>query len=97
MQEPSNNWKRIRRAALERARRSAIDPLSPIYIVYLGVSALYLAGFSYFYFFDQSTEFSLLTACLIICVAVSGTLVPVLTGSVLTLRFTSQRLTRLAD
>lgn len=95
MQKPSKNWKRIRRAALERGQRTAINPLSPLYDVYLGVSALYLAGFLHFNFFDYSIEFTWFKACLIICVAVAGALVPVLTGSVLTLHFASKRLERL--
>ena len=95
MQKPSENWKRIRRAALERGKRTAIDSLSPLYDVYLGVSALYLAGFLHFSFFANGADFSWLTACLIVCVAVAGTLVPVLTGSVVTLHFASKKLERL--
>ncbi|MEH6645271.1 hypothetical protein [Sulfitobacter sp.] len=97
MQSPSDNWKRIRRAALERAQRNAIDPLSPLYNIYSGVSALYLAGFLHFNFFDYSTDFNWFTACLIICVAVAGALVPVLTGSVLTLHFITVKFERLAS
>lgn len=95
MKRPSENWKRIRRAALERAKRTAIDPLSPIYNIYSGVCALYLAGFLHFKFFDHGTDFSWFTACLIISVAVAGALVPVLTGSILTLHFASKKLERL--
>lgn len=97
MQKPSENWKRVRQATLERAQRTAIEPLSPLYTFYFGVSALYLAGFFYFSFIDQSTEYSWLAACLVICVAIAGALVPVLTGSVLTLHFASQRLHRLEN
>ncbi|WP_299721885.1 hypothetical protein [uncultured Tateyamaria sp.] len=95
MQKPSESWKRIRRAALERAQRSAIDPLSPLYDVYVGVSALYLAGFLHFSLFTNGTDFSWFTACLIVCVAVAGALVPLLTGSVLTLHFASKKMERL--
>ena len=95
MQKPSDNWKRIRRAALERAQRTTIDPLSPLYDLYLGVCAVYLAGFLHFSFFDYGTEFTWFKACLIICVAVAGALVPVLTGSVLALHFASKKLERL--
>jgi len=95
MKIESDNWKRIRRAALERAQRTVIDPLSPLYNIYLGVSALYLAGFLHFNFFDYSIEFTWFKACLIICVAVAGALVPLLTASVLTLHFASKRLERL--
>ena len=95
MHPPSDNWKRIRRAALERAQRTAIDPLSPLSDFYFGVCAVYLAGFLHFNLFDYGSDFSWFTACLIICVAVAGALVPVLTGSVLTLHFASKKLERL--
>ena len=95
MKKPSENWKRIRRAALERAQRTAIDPLSPLYDLYLGVCAVYLAGFLHFNFFEYGTEFTWFKACLIVCVAVAGALVPVLTGSVLALHFASKKLERL--
>lgn len=95
MQSPSDNWKRIRRAALERAQRTAIDPLNPLYDLYLGVCAVYLAGFLYFNFFERGTDFSWVTACIVICVAVAGALVPVLTGSILTLHFASKKLERM--
>ena len=97
MQKPSDNWKRIRRAALERAQRTAIDPLSPLYDLYVGVCAVYLAGFLHFNYFERGTDFSWFTACMVICVAVAGALVPVLTGSVLTLHFASKKLARLID
>jgi len=95
MKKASENWKRTRQAALERAQRTTIDPLSPLYNIYLGVSALYLAGFIHFNFFDYGTDFSWFTACLIICVAVAGALVPVLSGAVFTLHFASKKLERL--
>nr|WP_325249324.1 hypothetical protein [Amylibacter sp.] len=95
MQKPSDNWKRIRRAAFERAQRSAIDPLSPLYDLYVGACAVYLAGFLHFNFFERGTDFNWFTACLIISVAAAGTLVPVLTGAILTLHFASKKLERL--
>lgn len=95
MQPPSDNWKRIRRAALERAKRTAIDPLSPLYDLYVGVCAVYLAGFLHFNFFERGTDFSYFTACIVICVGVAGALVPILTGSVLALHFASKKLERL--
>ncbi|WP_417268443.1 hypothetical protein [Celeribacter baekdonensis] len=97
MKKPSENWKRIRRAALERAQRTAIDPLSPLYNIYSGVCALYLAGFIHFRFLNFSNEVDSLTAFLIVVVAIAGALVPVLTGSVLTLHFASRQLERLTS
>ena len=95
MKKASENWKRTRRAVLERTHRTTVDPLSPLYNIYMGVSALYLAGFLHFNFFDYGTEFTWFRAGIIICVAVAGILVPVLTGSVLTLHFASKKLERL--
>jgi len=97
MQPPSDNWKRIRRAALERAQRTAIDPLSPLYDLYSGVCAVYLAGFLYFNFMAHSAELNLFTAALLIAAAVSAVLMPLLTGSVITLHFVGQRMERLMD
>lgn len=96
MQQPSKNWKCIRRAVLTRVQRTAIEPLSPLYDIYLGVGALYLVGFIHFIFVDYSTGFTWVTACFLICVAIAGALVPVLTGAVLTLHFASHKLERLA-
>ena len=95
MKNASENWKRTHRAALERAQRTAIDPLSPLYDLYVGVCAVYLAGFLHFKFFEHGTDFNWFTACMIICVAVAGALVPLLTGSILTLHFASKKLERL--
>ena len=97
MKKASENWKRTRRAVLERTHRTTVDPLSPLYNIYMGVSALYLAGFLHFNFFDYGTEFTWFRAGIIICVAVAGALVPVLTGSVLTLHFANVKLRKLAD
>ena len=45
MQIPSDQWKKLRRAALERARRKMIEPLEVVHLALLGASALYLVGF----------------------------------------------------
>lgn len=97
MQPPGDNWKRIRRATLERAQRTSIDPLSPLYDFYLGVCAVYLAGFLYFNFVAHGAELNLFSAGLLFSAAVSGVLIPLLTGSVITLHFASQRLERLMN
>lgn len=92
MKKARENWKHTRRAVLERAQRTAIDPLSPLYDLYWGVSALYLAGFFHIKFFEHGTDFTFFTEILIIIVAIAGALVPVLTGSVLTLHYAKSRL-----
>lgn len=95
MQKPSENWKRLRRSALERARRNTIKPLEPLCKVYIGASALFLVGFLRFRFMDQPTEFIWFEGASIIAVAIAGALIPILFGSVLTLHFADRKLERL--
>ena len=95
MQKPSDQWKKLRRAALERARRNMIEPLEFVHLALLGASVLYLAGFLRLNLFGQTGEFSLASGAFILLAAAAGLLVPVLTGSVLTLRFADRRLARL--
>lgn len=97
MQKPSDNWKRLRRAVLERVHQDTIERLEPIFMVYLIASAVYLAGFLHFNFIHQPLEYSWLAGVTIISVAISGVLVTLLTGSVLTLFLTSKRLERLIN
>lgn len=97
MQPPSDNWKQIRRAALERARRRAIEPLLPLYTIYVCVCVCYLAGFLRFQFFEIPAEIQWLTALQLIIVVTTGALVPILTGSVVATHFSDTRLQKLAD
>jgi len=96
LERPSKKWQGARRAALERARSAAIEPLVPLYTIYAVVCVCYLAGFLRFQFFDSTTEFTLFAAVQIVIVAIAGALVPFLTGSVLTLHFANLKLRRLA-
>lgn len=95
MQKPSDQWKKLRRAALERARRNMIEPLEVVHLALLSASGLYLAGFLRLNLFGQNGEFSLASGAFILLVAAAGLLVPVLTGSALTLHFTDRRLGKL--
>ncbi len=97
MQPPSDNWKRIRRAALERAQRTAIEPLEALFTAHVAVCVYYLVGSLHFQFLDYSQAFSWIEAVQLLTVAVAGVLVPILTGAVLTLHFASQRLQQLTD
>lgn len=97
MQQPSENWKRIRGAALERAQRTAITPLTPLYTIYASVCVCYFVGFLRFQFFDIFAGPDWITAMQLFVVVISGALVPVLTGSVLTLHVTKLRLDRLVE
>ncbi len=97
MQKPSDQWKKLRRATLERARRNVIDPLEPLHTVLLAASALYLIGFFRLSFTGQPYEFTWISGAAIFVVALSGLLVPILTGSVLTLQFIHRKLETLAS
>ena len=97
MQEPSDNWKLIRRATLARARRAAVDPLSLLYNIHLAACVLYLAGFLQIQIIDYGSSFNVFSASIIVGVAITGALVLVLTGSVLTLHFSETRLHALED
>jgi hypothetical protein len=92
MQQPSENWKRLRHAVLQRAHRAAIESFSPLYTIYMAICAVYLAGFLHFNFFANGADINLLSASLLIAAAISGALIPLLTGSVITLHFASQKL-----
>ena len=95
MQKPSESWKRLRRSALERARRNTIEPLERLCKVYMGASVLFLVGFLRFRFMDHPTELTWFTGASIIAVAMAGALLPILFGSVLTLHFADRKLERL--
>lgn len=96
MKKPSRNWCSTRRAVLERIQRSAIKPLEPMFTIYAAVCVFYLMGFLRFQFSNDITSFSWIDTVQILLVAVAGFLVPILTGSVLTLHFTSRKMEQLA-
>ena len=95
MQQPSNRWKRLRDAALDRAQRNAFEPFSLLYPTYLVACAIYLSGFLYLSFVSQGGELSFARAAVILLVAIAGATIPLLTGSVVTLHLVSQRMRRL--
>lgn len=97
MQRPSDNWKQIRRAALERAERNVIHPLLPIYYLFLGASVIYLAGFVHLSLFDIGPELGLLGACLVLVFTAVCALIPILFGAVLTLHFANTKLRTLTN
>ena len=95
MDKPSANWQKIRLATLDRARRTTTEPFAPLYTIYAGVCVCYLVGFIRFQFFDTAKDLNWITALQLFFVGISGALVPVLTGSVLTMYFADLRLQRL--
>ena len=96
MEKPSKEWKCARGAALERVRRTAIEPLTPLYTIYAAVCVCFIAGFLRFQFFDTGTDLDLITALQIVIVSICGALVPILTGSVFTAHFTALKIEKLA-
>jgi hypothetical protein len=95
MQRPSDNWKKLHLAAIERTKRTVIDPLLPLYQLHFCICTVYLAGFMYFKFFELSSVFNILNASFLIAAAIAGLLVPVITGSVLSLHFAQRRIEKL--
>lgn len=97
MQEPSKKWRRTRQAALERATRHSVEPLEPQFSIYGALCVYYLAGFVWLSFIADTASYSVLDAFKIVSFGVAGLLVPILTGSVLTLSFTKRRLQAMAE
>jgi len=63
----------------------------------VGACACYLSGFLRFKLFDYSNDFGWIMALQLLIVVVAGGLIPILTGSVLTLHFTQRRLDNLME
>jgi hypothetical protein len=97
MKKPSKEWKCMRLAVLERARRTAIEPLEAIFAIHAAVCVYYVVGCLYFQLFDHSPAFSVIEALQLLSVAIAGVLVPILTGAVFTLHFADRKLRRLAN
>lgn len=97
LEKPSKKWQNLRRATLERVRRTAIEPITPLYTIHAGVCVCYLTGFLRFQFFDHGTDLSWITAAQLLIAAFAGALVPFLTGSVLTLHFAHRKLDKLSS
>lgn len=96
MNKASKNWRLLKRATLERAQRSAIDPLQPIYTLFAILTAIYLGGVSRFTFFSvRDGNYTWFDAFQLVSTALSGLLLPVLAGSVLILCLVSRRIERL--
>ncbi len=96
MNKASKNWRLIKRATLERAQRTAIDPLQPLYTLFAILTAIYLGGVGRFTFFSvRDGAYSWFDAVQVVSTALSGLLLPVLAGSVIVLCFISSKIERL--
>lgn len=92
MQEPSENWRKLQRATLERVQRNAIETLERVNLLYLLTIVGFWVGFSWLGQYEQAANYSLLQAVGIFFVGACGLLVPIFTGSVVALYYSSTRL-----
>lgn len=95
MQKPSDNWKRTRRATLERAQRTLAAPLTPLCTICSGAIALVLAVFLCLNLFHFEAGFGWFTTCLIISSAAAGALLPFLVVAILTLELANKKMDHL--
>ena len=95
MQKPSDQWKKLRRSTLERARRKTVEPLEALYLAHLAVSVMYLAGFLWLSMTEGPQQFTIWASASILLISFAGIFVPILFGSVLVLRITDWRIERL--
>jgi hypothetical protein len=95
LNKASKRWNMLRHSVLERTRREVIEPLGPLYLIFLGTSVFYLIGLSRLSLVQQTTEYSVIAAILILAIAAAGLALPFLTGAVLTLHAADRKLERL--
>lgn len=98
MNEPSKQWQQIRRATLDRARRQVIDPMQPLITLFVATVLLYSAGFVRLNILAETGQnYTWLDALQILGTAVSGLLLLILSGAVMTLGVMSMRLAKMAQ
>ncbi|MEP4197096.1 MAG: hypothetical protein ABJL99_15830 [Aliishimia sp.] len=96
MNKASMNWRRLKRATLERTQRSAIDPLQPICTLFAILTAIYLGGVSRFTLLSaREGNYTWFDAFQLVSTALSGLLLPVLAGAVMILCFVSKKIEKL--
>ena len=97
MRKPSDHWKKLRRATLERAYRKLAQPLEPVFLLLLICSSVYLSGFTSLLLVDQMQAFNWLTGLAVSVVAISGLLLPFVLASAITLFFMARSLKNLVE
>ncbi|MEM5469856.1 MAG: hypothetical protein ACSHWZ_18795 [Sulfitobacter sp.] len=98
MNEPSKQWQQIRRATLDRVRRQVIDPMQPLTTLFVTTVLLYSAGFVRLNMLAETGQnYTWLDALQILGTAVSGLLLLILSGAVMTLGFMSTKLAKVAQ
>ena len=97
MNKPSKEWQQVRHATLDRVRRQVIDPMQPITSLFVATFLLYSAGFVRLNILAETGQnYTWLDALQILGTAVSGLLLLILSGAVLTLGFMSMMLEKVA-
>jgi hypothetical protein len=96
--KPSKEWQQLRHATLDRVRRHVIDTLQPITTLFVATVLLYSAGFVRLNVLAETGQnYTWLDALQILGTAVSGLLVLILSGAVMTLGFMSMRLEKVTQ
>ena len=95
MNKASKRWNMLRHSVLERTRREVIEPLGPLFLVFLGTRVFFLIGLGRLSLAQQTAEYSVSAAIMIFAIATAGLALPFLTGAVLTLRAADRKLERL--
>ena len=98
MNEPSKQWQQTRHATLDRTRRQVIDPMQPVTTLFVATVLLYIAGFVRLNMLAETGQnYTWLDALQILGTAVSGLLLLILSGAVMTLGFMSMKLEKVAQ
>lgn len=97
MKEPSEPWRKLRRATFERARCNATESLRRVFHANLFASSFYLVGLLHLYFGGVPTQFTLITAAYIVSLTLPAVLVPLLLGAVLAINRIDATLALLED
>ena len=98
MNKPSKQWQQIRRATLDRVRRQVITPIQPLTTLFVATVLLYSAGIVHLNILVETGQnYTWLDALQILGTAVSGLLLLILSGAVITLGFISMRLAKVAQ
>ena len=97
MNKPSKQWQQVKHATLDRVRRQVIDSMHPITTLFVATFLLYSAGFVRLNILAKTDQtYTWIDALQILGTAVSGLLLLILSGAVMTLGFVSMRLEKVA-
>lgn len=97
MKKPSDQWKKLRRASLERAYRKLARPLEPVFLLLIICGSVYLSGFTSLFLGGQLQAFNWITGLAVSAVAIAGLLLPFILTSAITLLFVTRSLKSLVE